>query len=102
MDLAIDLPKIDKQAAWPGNTPIPITHGLVPESVRRVVEKTAPTGRLYRVLTSSNVEWWLMDRQGELIDIFWQSLNSSMIKISATLGGGDSQGLEDIRFSRWV
>jgi hypothetical protein len=59
--------------AWSSQQPIPIDHPLVPYAVRTAVSGTASTNRLYRVVSSSMVEWWLMDINGELLNIFWQA-----------------------------
>jgi hypothetical protein len=58
--------------AWSSQQPIPIDHPLVPNEVRDALGRTANTSRLYRVVSASIVEWWLLDLDGELLNIFWQ------------------------------
>jgi hypothetical protein len=58
--------------AWSSQQPIPIDHPLVPNEVREALGITANTSRLYRVVSASIVEWWLLDLDGELLNIFWQ------------------------------
>jgi len=56
---------------WSSQTPIPLNHSLVPHEVRKAVKNSPKPGRLYRVNTLTIVEWWLMDMEGDLLNIFW-------------------------------
>ena len=57
--------------SWPDEHPIPLTHPLVPEDIRRAVEAfSAPFAHLHRVQTDDGIEWWLMDDDGNLLESF--------------------------------
>lgn len=73
MDASIQSWQNSDSLAWPSQQPIPINHPLVPNEVRNAVSSTAKTNQLYRVVTPSVVEWWLLDVDGELVNIFWQA-----------------------------
>jgi hypothetical protein len=64
--------------AWSSQQPIPIDHPQVPNAIRNALSRTAETNRLYRVVTPSIVEWWLLDNDGELLNIFWQDGKKSI------------------------
>jgi hypothetical protein len=72
MDASIQSRQNSEPLAWSSQLPIPIDHPLVPNEVRNALGRTANTDRLYRVVTPSIVEWWLLDLDGELLNIFWQ------------------------------
>jgi len=73
MDTSIQSLRNARPSAWPSQKPIPINHPLVPYVVRDAVRKTGKPSRLYRVVTLSIVEWWLMDLDGDLLDIYWMN-----------------------------
>lgn len=57
---------------WPEEVPIPVDHTLVPEAIRQAVWEIRQLGdNLHRVVTDDGVEWWLLDAEGELIEVFW-------------------------------
>jgi hypothetical protein len=56
---------------WSSQHPIPLNHPLVPDQIRDAVTKSAKPNQLYRVTTLSIIEWWLMDLDGDLLNIFW-------------------------------
>ena len=72
MDASIQSWQNSDSLAWSSQQPIPINDPLVPNEVRNALSSTAETNRLYRVVTPSIVEWWLLDFDGELLNIFWQ------------------------------
>jgi hypothetical protein len=63
---------------WPEDVPIDLDHPLVPEDVRfAVIERYEPGDFLipYPSLTLKKqviIEWWLFDRDGKLIEAFWE------------------------------
>jgi hypothetical protein len=73
MDASVQSWQQADSQVWSSQQPIPIDHPLVPYAVRTAVSGTARTNRLYRVVSSSMVEWWLLDMDGELLNIFWQA-----------------------------
>lgn len=58
---------------WPEDQPIPLSHPLVPEQIRQVIQRRFEGEEfvLHRVPTSINIEWWLFDQDGELLEAFW-------------------------------
>jgi hypothetical protein len=58
---------------WSSQKPIPLNHPLVPQEIRKAVSKSAKSSQLYRVNTLTIVEWWLMDLDGDLLNIFWMN-----------------------------
>ena len=57
---------------WPEETPIPLDHELVPEPIRDTASNImAPGDALHRVETEQNVEWWLFNQHGNLVESFW-------------------------------
>ena len=71
MDASIQSLQNSEPLAWSSQQPIPINDPLVPNEVRNALSSTAETNKLYRVVTPSIVEWWLLDFDGELLNIFW-------------------------------
>lgn len=57
---------------WDDDTPIPPDHPLVPEPIRAGAARRLDQGcLLHRVQTRHRIEWWILDPDGELIDILW-------------------------------
>lgn len=64
--------KRPQQEQWPEEQPIPLDHPLVPEEIRVAAEERIEGGeQLHRVPTDDGVEWWLLDDEGELAEVFW-------------------------------
>lgn len=57
---------------WDDETPIPLEHPLVPDAIREHAARLwTPGCHLHRTQTSTGIEWWLLDAEGELVDGFW-------------------------------
>ena len=57
---------------WPEETPIPLSHPLVPQAVRDAIAAyRLDDCTLHRVDGGETIEWWLFDADGELIEAFW-------------------------------
>lgn len=52
--------------------PLPIDHPSIPEPIRVAAKPYWTEGdSLIEVPTDQGIEWWLLDREGELIEAFW-------------------------------
>ncbi len=56
------------------NNPVSLLDPSLPSCIREaLIEVMANDDVIFRVETDKGIEWWLMDKDGELIESFWVS-----------------------------
>ncbi|MBS0583321.1 MAG: hypothetical protein JSS42_09500 [Proteobacteria bacterium] len=57
---------------WLTGRPLPLDHPSLPPGIAKALQShTEPGNYLHRVDCDGGVEWWLFDRDDNLVEAFW-------------------------------